>query len=136
MNEYIKGIEGDYIETKKDGLIFDVKGIFHPKERKIAFIRFYPTPQGDRKKEGKKYAKIYDLKERYAFLKENYPKYLFFSKELDMELQGVKNEDIKTIYTQRDHFKELQEENNLSKVEKHSQLLCEFFINEGNVPED
>ena len=133
--DFIKGIEGDYIESKGDNLIFDVKGIHHPKERKICFIRFYPDPQGDRERDGQKFTKIYDLKERQAFLKENYPKYLFFSEELDLELQGVKNEDIKKIYTPRDHFKDLHEKGCTSKVEEYSQLLCELFIREGNVPE-
>ena len=45
----MKGIEGDYIETK-DNLFFDVKGILHPKDRKICFIRFYPHSDGDRVK--------------------------------------------------------------------------------------
>ena len=30
-----KGIEGDYIETKDNHLFFDVKGLHHPKDRKI-----------------------------------------------------------------------------------------------------
>ena len=80
---FLKGIEGDYIETKKDNLIFDVKGLLHPKDCKICFLRFYPTPQGDRVRYGKNYRKIYDLKQRYQFLKDNFPKYFFYSKELD-----------------------------------------------------
>ena len=95
--DIIKGIEGDYIETKKDHLIFDVKGLSHPIDRKICFIRFYPHPNGDRIREGKRYKKLYDLKERYSFLRNNFSHYLFFSKELDLELQGVKNHDIKKI---------------------------------------
>ena len=134
--DFIKGIEGDYIETKNDNLIFDVKGIHHPKERKICFIRFYPDPHGDREKEGQKYTKIYDLKERHAFLKKNYPNYLFHSEQLDLELQGVRTEDIKKIYTPREHFKDLQGKEGVSEVEKYSRLLCKLFINEGNVPEN
>lgn len=134
--DFIKGIEGDYVESEGDNLIFDVKGIHHPKERKICFIRFFPDPQGDREKEGRKFTKIYDLKERHAYLKENHPKYLFFSEELDLELQGVKNEDIKKIYTPREHFKELQEKTSASKVEEYSRSLCELFINKGNVSEN
>ena len=53
--DIIEGIEGDYIETKNDQLIFDVKGILHPKDRKICFIRFYPDSDGDRIKDSKRY---------------------------------------------------------------------------------
>ena len=134
--DFIEGIEGDYIESKGDNLFFDVKGIHHPKERKICFIRFYPDPKGDRERRGQKYTKIYDLKQRYSFLKKNYPKYLFFSENLDLELQGVKNKDIKKIYTPREHFRDLQGKESVSEVEKYSRLLCDLFINEGNLPEN
>jgi len=123
-----KGVEGDYIETKNDSLFFDVKGVHHPSDRKICFIRFYPHINGVRIKNGKKYKKIYDLQERFSFLRKNHPKYLFFSKEYDMELQCVKNEDIKNIYTPREYYKELSQKFNLNRLEKCSKELCELFI--------
>ncbi len=131
--DIIKGIEGDYIETK-DNLFFDVKGILHPKDRKICFIRFYPHSDGDRVKNRKRYKKIYDLKERYEFLRKDYPKYLFFSQQLDLELQGVKSEDIKRIYAPREYFKKISGKSSLSIIEKCSKELCELFISEGGVP--
>ena len=70
------GIEGDYIETKTTHLFFDVKGLHHPNDRKICFIRFYPHENGDRLKEGKKYEKVYDLDKRYSFLKTNVQKHM------------------------------------------------------------
>jgi predicted nucleotidyltransferase len=129
------GIEGDYLESKGDNLIFDVKGLLHPKDRKICFIRFYPDPKGERIRKGIKYTKIYDIDKRYAYLRNNYPKYLFYSKELDLELQGVKNRQIKEIYTPRGFIKELQEKSNLSNNEKISKKLCELLITKGNLPE-
>ncbi|MHA1757361.1 MAG: hypothetical protein ACTSVV_11365, partial [Promethearchaeota archaeon] len=85
-----KGIEGDYIELENNQLIFDVKGVLHPKDKKICFLRFYPDPKGDRIRNNVKYKKIYDLKERFDFLKKNYPQYIFFSEQLDIEIQGVR----------------------------------------------
>ncbi|MFX1328248.1 MAG: nucleotidyltransferase domain-containing protein [Promethearchaeota archaeon] len=131
----IEGIEGDYIETKNDNLIFDVKGLLHPKDRKVCYLRFYPHPDGDRKKNGIYFHKVYNLNERYNFLREKYPKYLFFSKELDMEVQSVKKKDIKKIYTPRSFFKKLVDAKNLSLIEKYSKELCELLINEGNLSE-
>jgi len=129
-------IEGDYIETKNDNLIFDVKGLLHPKNRKISFIRFYPDDEGDRVRNGINYKKIYNLDERYSFLKEHFPKYVFHSKELDLELQGVEIKDIKRIFSPKDYFKSISEKDNLSLLEKYSKELCEALINEGNIPED
>jgi len=130
------GIEGDYIESKNDNLIFDVKGLLHPNDRKICFIRFYPDQEGDRVRKGIHYKKIYNLNKRYSFLKENFPKYLFYSKKLDLELQGVRTKDIKRIYSPKDYFKSLTKKENLSTLEKYSKKLCEIFINEGNIPKD
>ncbi len=129
----LKGIEGDFIETKEN-LIFDVKGIHHPKDRKICYIRFYPNDlTGDRIKNSIRYKKIYDLSERYLYLKENYPKYLFYSKEFDLEVQGVKNEDIQFVYTPGEYFKSLYHKSDLSKIERISKELCELFISEGEI---
>ena len=131
-----KGIEGDYLETKENNLFFDIKGYHHPRDRRICFLRFYPEQNGERIKEGKNYKKIYSLDERYLKLREEYPQYLFFSNELDLELQGVETKDIKKIYTPREYYDALKMRNNLSEIEQHSKNLCELFITCGSVPED
>jgi len=134
--EFSKGIEGDYIETKNSNLFFDVKGLLHPNDRKICFLRFYPHPEGDRIRKGSKFKKVYNLDERYSLLRESYPKYLFYSKELDLKIQGVYNNDIKKIYTPRDCLQELSERKNLFDIEICSKNLCELFINKGNISKD
>ncbi|MFX1412728.1 MAG: hypothetical protein ACFFA2_02735 [Promethearchaeota archaeon] len=131
-----KGIEGDYIETKNNNLFFDVKGIYHPHDRKICFIRFYPSSDGDRIKSGKKYKKVYDLNERYSFLRENYPKYLFFSKQFDIMLQGVRNEEIKRIYTPLEYYQALNQRSTTNHLESCSKELCKLFIEKGDFPKN
>jgi len=49
-----KAREGDFIETF-EGLIFDVKGLIHPPNRIIAFLRYFPDEKGERKKNSKRY---------------------------------------------------------------------------------
>ena len=129
-------IEGDYIETKKDNLFFDVKGLAHPEDRKICFLRFYPHPEGDRIKSGINFKKVYNINERYSILREKFPNYLFFSKEQDLELQGVENDKIKHIYTPRHFFKVLKEKVILNHNEKKSRELCNFFITRGEIPDN
>ncbi len=131
-----KGIEGDYLETKQDHLFFDIKGIYHPHNRKICFLRFYPDQNGDRIKDDIKFKKIYSLEERYSKLREQYPQYLFFSKNFDLELQGVKYEDIKQIYTPRAYFKKLKDKHELTETEIQSKNLCELLIHKGDIPEN
>jgi predicted nucleotidyltransferase len=100
-----EAIEGDYIETIEDNLFFDVKGLLHPNDYIISFLRFLPHPDGMRKKNGMSYKKVYKLNERYDILKKNFPKYLFYSDELGLEVQGVKRDEIKKVYTPRNFFK-------------------------------
>lgn len=131
-----KGIEGDYIETKSNNLFFDVKGTHHPSDRKICFIRFYPSSDGDRIKSGIKYKKIYDLTERYSFLRENYPKYLFFSNQFDIELQGVRNEEIKGIYSPLEYYQTLNRKSNTNHLETCSRELCKLFTEKADFPKN
>ncbi|MFW9941083.1 MAG: nucleotidyltransferase domain-containing protein [Candidatus Thorarchaeota archaeon] len=131
-----KGIEGDYIETKEDNLFFDVKGLLHPNDRRVCFLRFYPHPEGDRIKKGVRFKKVYDLEERYSLLKSKYPKYLFYSEQLDLEVQGVKNQKIKKLYTPIDFAKSLEKKDKLSNAEQYSKNLYELFIDKGGISRD
>jgi predicted nucleotidyltransferase len=133
--DFPAGIEGDYLETKETHLFFDIKGLLHPKDRKICFIRFYPDPEGDRVKDGVRYKKIYELDERYNFLRVKYPQYLFYSEQLGLEMQGVKTNEIKKIYTPRDYFQSLREKSKHAMIERASLELCELFIEQGGIPE-
>lgn len=98
--------EGDFLETT-EGLIFDVKGDCHPPDRIISFIRYIPDSRGDRKKGKIAYRKIYDLKERYHFLRKEYPQYVYFDPVFQRELQAVPHEYIKKVYYPRRKLKEL-----------------------------
>ncbi len=129
-------IEGDYIETTEDNLIFDVKGLLHPKDYIISFLRFFPHPEGERKRNEINYKKIYKLNERYDLLRKRYHKYLFFSEELDIQVQGVKKDEIKKIYSPRDFFTDIFKKTQLSTSEKHSKSLCELFMSAGALSEN
>jgi predicted nucleotidyltransferase len=73
----MKAREGDLIETDRR-LIFDVKGLVHPPNRVVAFIRYFPSETGARRREGKPYGKVYSLSERYAWLRKSFPEYLVY----------------------------------------------------------
>lgn len=54
-----------------DGLIFDVKGLIHPLNRVIAFVRYIPTHNGNRIRDGIRYQRMYRLEQRFAFLRQH-----------------------------------------------------------------
>jgi predicted nucleotidyltransferase len=115
----ITAIEGYFVETK-ESLIFDVKGILHPQKRIIAFLRYYPSPNGVRVRNNTKYSKIYQLSDRFKFLQNNFPQYLFQDQYSGQILQGIPHKDIKKIYDPTETVKLLLKKNKLSNLEKAS----------------
>jgi predicted nucleotidyltransferase len=89
--------EGDFIETT-EGLIFDVKGLVHPPDKAIAFLRYYPAPKGKRARDGQKYDKVYHLANRFDFLRQHYPHYIYHDEVFGRELQGIPHSFVNHVY--------------------------------------
>lgn len=89
--------EGDFIESS-DRLFFDVKGLLHPPDRVVAYLRYYPHDQGQRLRGGVPYAKVYDLSKRHLVLEKKWPHYLYYDDVHGRELQGVPLERVLTLY--------------------------------------
>ncbi|MHA2227856.1 MAG: nucleotidyltransferase domain-containing protein [Candidatus Thorarchaeota archaeon] len=102
-------VEGYFIVTK-DNHIFEVKGIVHPKDRIIAYLRYAPSDIGERSSiEGQRYRKIYSLLEREEYLTQNNPKYLWFDQSHDRILQTVPLEEIDIILNPVDALNQLRD---------------------------
>ncbi|MFX0168169.1 MAG: nucleotidyltransferase domain-containing protein [Candidatus Hodarchaeota archaeon] len=109
--------EGDFIETP-EGLIFDVKGVVHPPDRAIAFLRYYPSLQGTRVREGTTYAKVYDLAERFNLLQQQFPHYLFVDPVAGRELQGVPINRIQQLYQPVEQLQYLRQKSKRDPLEQ------------------
>ncbi|MHC1590994.1 MAG: hypothetical protein ACXQS8_02840 [Candidatus Helarchaeales archaeon] len=94
---HIHAREGDFIETV-DGLIFDVKGFIHPRDRVIAYLRYHPDPNGPRVRKNVRYKKIYSLNDRFQFLKNHYPRYLFNDPTIGKVVQAVPHDRIRKVH--------------------------------------
>ena len=99
--------EGDLIETEAN-LIFDVKGLVHPADRVVAFIRYFPDEKGERTREGKSFGKVYSLPKRYALLKERFPEYLVYDPVFDETLCEVPVDSVKKHYKPVEKLQELR----------------------------
>ncbi len=88
MGRTLRAREGDFVESR-EGWIFDVKGLLHPPDSVIAFVRYIPDAQGDRVRRGVTYRKIYDLSARYDFLRQHRPLYLRYNPVFDAWLNEV-----------------------------------------------
>ena len=125
---FTRGREGDFIETI-EGLIFDVKGLIHPPDRIISFLRYVPSPDGDRERKGVRYKKIYNLKQRWNFLRRYFPGYIHFDDYFGRELQGVPLENVHSHY---DPSRRLSEPSN-DEVELDAIQLARRLIDAAGV---
>jgi predicted nucleotidyltransferase len=129
----MKTREGDLIETKA-GLIFDVKGLVHPPDRVIAFIRYFPDKKGTRKKGDAAYGKVYSLSKRYALLKERFPQYLVFDPVFDATLCEVPVDEILKRHEPVARLQELRRQRRLDALERKAVQLAEMLKEKAGVP--
>jgi len=118
-------IEGDFIEDKNN-LIFDVKGLVHPPDRIIAYLRYYPDVRGDRTRiNGKKYTKVYSLKDREAYLSKNFPEYLYFDPVFGVKLEGVHRNQIAKVHSPVEKLQELLSAGPSNELQEKAILFAE-----------
>ncbi len=85
----LQAVEGFFLITDDDH-IFEVKGVAHPKNRVVAYLRYLPTQDGNRVSSGGvRYRKITSLKERENYLQREHSEYLWFDETRGRLLQGV-----------------------------------------------
>lgn len=129
-------IEGFFIKSVDD-LIFDVKGLSHPQDRIISFVRYVPVKfrKNAQKSVTKGYSKLYDLKERYVFLRQNFPQYLYKDPMGRGLLQAVAKKDLLTIYNPIQRLQQITKTKSeeLDSLEKLAQELTNKIIEHCNI---
>jgi uncharacterized protein len=122
----MKAREGDLIETEAN-LIFDVKGLVHPADRVVAFIRYFPDEKGERTREGRSFGKVYSLPKRYALLKERFPEYLVYDPVFDETLCEVPVDSVKKHYKPVEKLQELRMSKGLDTLQEKAIQFAELL---------
>ena len=117
-----KLVEGYFVRTVDD-LIFEVKGVVHPSDRVIAYVRYVPDFDSSSKQH---YRKIYDLQEREKYLKENFPGYLWFSTAHQRILQAVPYSQIKQVLDPVAYMKQIRR--NKSRLSEATVNLVDLLL--------
>ncbi len=125
--------EGDLLQNK-NRLIFDVKGMVHPPNRVVAFPRFIPDLNGNRKLQDLSYTKIYSISHRYRFLEEQLPHYLIFDRVFGETLCEIPEEDIRRHYSPINRLKELRQSNSLDKLEARALQFFKLLQHHSDIP--
>jgi predicted nucleotidyltransferase len=130
----IKAREGDFIESI-EGLIFDVKGLVHPSDRVIAFIRYFPDEKGSRKRQGTKYSKVYSLSERFQFLLKRFPEYIDYDPVFDAKLCEVPIQKVTRQYKPAEKLEEIRGNLQYSdELERKASELADIIEMSANIP--
>ncbi|MEM3437852.1 MAG: hypothetical protein QXP55_04905 [Nitrososphaerales archaeon] len=124
--------EGDFIRIY-DGTIFEVKGLYHPLERVIAFIRYIKDPIGDRKLNGKSYRKVYSIEERYKILRDKYPQFFIYDDVFGEYMPEIDLSSIIHVYKPQEKLSEIKNSIQLSELEKKALSLTEILKREANI---
>lgn len=101
-------VEGDYIETE-EGLLFTVKGLSHPKEGVIAFLRYLPDDVGERRRGSQRYKRIYDFDEATEILRRKTPQFVRHTEQMGLTLQIVPWDKISRVYKPQERLQSLIE---------------------------
>jgi len=127
-------IEGYYVEST-DGLLFAVKGLIHPPDAVVAYLRYAPDPNGARAREGLPYRRLYHFEEQEELLRERYPSYLFEDSVFGTQLQGVPNERARLIHDPCQKLAELRRREGRDELEEQAIVFADLLAGRAKVPE-
>jgi predicted nucleotidyltransferase len=125
--------EGELIRTENQ-VIFDVKGLVHPPNKLIAFPRYIPSPEGNRRGEKGLYGKIYSFSERFQFLEQNMPDLIVHDPVFDATLCEVPVDTVVERYDPIEKLRLLRTSKDLSNLERKVVHLAEELQEASGIP--
>jgi predicted nucleotidyltransferase len=132
MIETREPFEGFAVETV-EGLIFTVKGLVHPPDRVIAYLRYLPDSRGDRERDGTPYRRVYRFGEQQEILA-RYPDYLIHDPVFGTPLQSVPKRFIRQVYDPRRLLATIRKRGPADPVEEQALGLADLLQETARVP--
>jgi predicted nucleotidyltransferase len=126
-------VEGFAVETL-DGLIFTVKGLVHPPDRLIAYLRYVPDSRGDRKRGEAPYRRVYRFEEQREILKSRFPTYINYDPVFGLQLQGVPWQYIRKVYDPCHRLANIRKRGAADPLEENALAFAELLQDTSGVP--
>lgn len=117
-------IEGCFVITS-DNLVFEVKGVIHPENRVIAYLRYVPSESSE---SSTGFRKVYNLDERENYLKEKFPEYLWNSEPYGRIMQSVSEDKIASILNPVDCLAQLRDADEVTYLERETVVLANKLV--------
>ena len=90
------------------GLIFTVKGVVHPPDRVVAYLRYVPDPRGERVRGRERYRRVYSVAEQEEALRALGLSYRVDDPALGVPVDAVPWEDVARLYDPRERLQRLR----------------------------
>lgn len=100
-------VEGAAVETG-DGMLFTVKGVVHPPQRVVAYLRYVPDPRGPRARGQDRYRRVYSVADQEAALRAHGVSYRIDDPELGVPMDAVPWREVVRVYDPRERLRRLR----------------------------
>jgi len=115
-------------------LFFDVKGLLHPPDRIVAYLRYYPDKRGARLHSGRRYVKVYELSQRHRLLAHRWPEYLYYDEVQGRELQGVPKDAVLRLHKPEHRLAAILHSRHRDMLEMTATRLIEVLARRSGLP--
>jgi uncharacterized protein len=126
-------VEGAAVETVA-GLIFTVKGVVHPPDRVVAYLRYVPDPHGGRLRGRERYRRVYSVAEQQAALGALGLSYRTDDPMLGVPVEAVPWDDVARVYDPRRRLQRLHDEGPEGPLTEDALALTELLRDAAGVP--
>ena len=116
------------------GLIFTVKGVVHPPDRVVAYLRYVPDKRGERLRGRKRYRRVYSVAEREETLRALGLSYRVDDPMLGVPMDAVPWDDVTRIYDPRERLQRLRSDGPDGALAKDALALAELLRDAAGVP--
>jgi predicted nucleotidyltransferase len=121
------------VETA-DGLIFTVKGVVHPPDRVVAYLRYVPDPHGERVRGRERYRRVYSVAEQQEALSARGLSYRTDDPVLGVPVEAVPWEDVARLYDPRERLQRLRADGPDGALTADALALAELLREAAGVP--
>jgi predicted nucleotidyltransferase len=126
-------LEGAAVETEA-GLIFTVKGVVHPPDRIVAYLRYVPDKRGERLRGQKRYRRVYSGAEREETLLALGLSYHVDDPLLGVPVDAVPWDDVTRVYDPRERLQRLRSVGPDAALAADALALAELLRDAAGVP--
>ena len=129
----VSAVEGAAVETAA-GLIFTVKGVVHPPDRVVAYLRYVSDPSGERVRGAERYRRVYSVAEQQEALSALGLSYRTDDPVLGVPIEAVPWADVARVYDPRERLQRLRAEGPDGLLAADALALAELLRAAADVP--